>query len=434
MRPGRNALVVFFLILGVGLGAVVWPSWVMLWGVAGLVLAAALIRDARGLESQPRVEVRREVPKLLPVGVWTTVKLSLVNRSSQSLVLLITDHPPAGAEFRSLPQTVEIPAQEGLTLSYGVRPRHRGDVLFGQVEIWTRSRLWFWERRSFGGEASEVRVLPNFRPVTQYTVLAVEDRLGSMGIRVSRRRGEGLEFEQLRDYRAGDSERQIDWKATQRRQKLISREYQEEKDQRLVMLVDCGRRMRSLDGETSHFDQALNAALLLTYAATRKGDSVGLATFAGPERWVPPLKGRNAMSAIMQAVYDLPVTQEPPDYLEAATRLATRLRRRSLVVILSNLRDEDTDELLPAVRMLRRRHLVLVASLREKVLRRALEKPPETLGESLLVSSIFLYEEARRKAHERVAKSGVMTLDTEPDQLPVALVNRYLEIKRSGVL
>ena len=143
------------------------------------------------------------------------------------------------------------------------------------------ARAWQISRRS--GTASPVRVYPNFRALAKYTLLATDNRLSQIGVLQVRRRGEGMEFHQLREYRQGDAQRAIDWKATSRTQRLIAREYEEEKDQRVLLVIDCGRRMASKDDELSHFDHALNAALLLAHVALRQGDAVGMMTMGGDQ-------------------------------------------------------------------------------------------------------------------------------------------------------
>ncbi|HEX2165249.1 MAG TPA: DUF58 domain-containing protein, partial [Thermoanaerobaculia bacterium] len=141
-----------------------------------------------------------------------------------------------------------------------------------------------------------------------------------------------------------------------------------------------------------------------------------------------------ALPAVMRTIYDLEATRRPPDYQEAARRLAAVQRRRALVVLVTNLRDEDDPELAPALALLRPRHLVLLASLRETALDAALAEPPEDLPEALLTASIHAYLAARETARERLRAQGVLSLEVPPAELPVALLNRYLEIKRSGAL
>jgi len=279
-----------------------------------------------------------------------------------------------------------------------------------------------------------VKVYPNFAEVTKYTLFATDNRLSQIGIKKHRRRGEGLSFHQLRDYRAGDALRQIDWKATARLQRLISREYQDERDQQVVFLIDCGRRMLAKDDALSHFDHALNAVLLLSYVALRQGDAVGFFAFAGPQRFLPPRKGALTINTVLNNVYDLQPTTHASDYALAASELIKRLKKRSLVVLVTNLRDEDAEELRPAITLLRQRHLVVLASLQEAVLNQVAQQPVQGFDQALLLASTDIYLEQRRQAHQALKNFGVMMLDVEPAQLPVALVNRYLDIKLSGRL
>jgi len=243
-----------------------------------------------------------------------------------------------------------------------------------------------------------------------------------------------MEFHQLREYREGDSLRQIDWKATARMRRLISRDYQDERDQQIVFLLDCGRRMRARDGDLSHFDHTLTAILLTAYVALREGDAAGLLTFAGEERWLPPRKTGAGMDAFLQTLYDLQPATGATDYLAAARALMTRVRKRSLVVLVTNLRDEEDETLLPALQLLRARHLVLLANLRERALEQTLEEPVRDFDDALLHGAVHEYLDQRKRSFERIHAQGILSLDVLPMQLPVTLVNRYLALKRGGAL
>jgi uncharacterized protein (DUF58 family) len=214
--------------------------------------------------------------------------------------------------------------------------------------------------------------------------------------------------------------------------RLISRDYQDEQDQQVVCLLDCGRRMRAMDGRLSQFDHTLTALLLLAFVALREGDAVGLLTFAGPERWLAPRRTRGALDRLTAAVHDLEPGLQATDYLSAAQAALTRLKKRSLVVLITNLRDEDDETLGPALQLLRRRHRVILASLREPDLDRALEAPVERFDQALRAGAIADYLAQRKQAFARMAPRGILALDVLPRQLPVALVNRYLAVKRSG--
>lgn len=434
MRPGPGLLRLLLLWTGLAVLAAVWPPLLVLWGIAGLAVAGVAAWAWWRLRNLPPVQVERTAAGSLPLGVASAVRLRLANLGAEPVELEVFDTPPDGAETEGLPVRLTLPGEGWAELEYRLRPTRRGDGRFGRAELLLRGRGDLWRRRATAGEELTVRVLPNFQAVAHYALFALEDRLGPMGVRVSPRRGEGMDFRELREYRAGDSLRRIDWKATARRQRLISRQYQEERNQQVVCLIDCGRRMRARDGELAHFDHALNAVLLLAYVALRQGDSVGLLTFSGERRFLPPVKGASGLPAVLRAVYDLESTTAPSDYLEAATELMQRQRRRALVVLLTNLRDEDSAEILPALRLLRTRHLVLLASLREQVLGEVLERAPQNLQDALRTGAIHRYLAIRQSALEKIQGSGALTLDVEPDLLASRVVNRYLDVKRSGQL
>jgi uncharacterized protein (DUF58 family) len=184
----------------------------------------------------------------------------------------------------------------------------------------------------------------------------------------------------------------------------------------------------------SHFDAALNAALLLAHVGLHHGDAVGVLTMAGESRFIAPRKARSTTTLMLNLLYDLQPTLHTSDYYTAALDLMRRVQRRALVVVLSNLRDEDDDTLMPALGLLRRRHLVLFASLRETVLGSTLSAPVRDLDGALTHAATADYLQARQASFNRLERAGAMLIDVEPQELPLALVNRYLEVKRSGAL
>lgn len=434
MRPGRGLLRLLGLWTVLGIAGSLWPPVLPLWWIAGAALLGLAAWSWIAVRRLPEPEAERRVAGSLPLGVASPVTIRLTHRGGRPLDLELFDHHPETADAEGLPRRLTVPPRGWAEVSYDVVPRERGDRSFGPVGLLVRSPGDLWRRPMRVGAGETVRVIPDFQAVSRYALLALSDPLGRLGVKVGRRRGEGSEFEQLRDYRPGDSLRRIDWKATSRRGELISREYSEERNQQVVCLIDCGRRMRARDGDLGHFDQVLNSVLLLSFVALRQGDAVGVMTFSGESRWMPPAKGRRALAEILHRVYDLETTNTPSDFLEAATELMIRQRRRALVVLLSNLRDEDSDELRSALDLLRTRHLVLVASLRETALRDRLEEHPRNLGDALTVAAVHRYLESRQRTFEALRLRGTLSVDVEPELLPARIVNRYLDVKRSGLL
>jgi uncharacterized protein (DUF58 family) len=431
--PSSRLLWLAAVLFGAAIGVSIFGYQELWAGLAALLLVASLV-DAAAATRLPAPAVARRAPNALALGVRTEVVLRIANPTRRQMRCELHDHHPATLESEGLPAAVALKPGGWAEVRYQVRPVARGETRFGRTELRLASPLGLWQVTRHAGEASAVRVYPNFRALAKYTLLATDNRLSQIGVLQVRRRGEGTAFHQLREYRQGDPQRAVDWKATARTARLIAREYEEEKDQRVLLVIDCGRRMASKDDELSHFDHTLNAALLLSHVALRQGDAVGLLTMGGVQRYLEPRKSIGAVHAMLNRVYDLEPTLAVPDYDHAAHEVMRHMRRRTLVILLTNLRDEDDDTLLPALRLLRTRHLVVLASLREAIITRALSARVDSFDRAVTHAAAAEYLALRERVFRRIGAAGVMALDVEPERLPISLVNRYLELKREGRL
>jgi len=404
------------------------------WGLL-LSLVILSLLDALKLMRLPSPRLQRQLPGSLALGRWSEVRITLAHSFSQSLELSVFDHVPEGLTFDSLPQRITLnPGEEG-QLGYRLRPLSRGHFAFERCEISLPSTLRLWTTRRYLPLADATRVYPDFARLYGGQLLAVDNWLSQLGVRQRQRRGLGLEFHQLREFREGDSLRQIDWKATARQRTPIAREYEDERDQQIIFMLDCGRRMRSQDGDLAHFDHALNACLLLSYVALRQGDAVGITTFAGEQdHYLAPVKGPGQLNVLLNNVYDLKSTQRAADYGVAVRQLLVRQKRRALVVLVTNLRDEDDEQLLGAVKQLSSRHRVLVASLREEVLDSLRQTPVQTWQDALAYCGTVDFLNARAGLHDRLIAHGIPVLDARPGELGAQLVSRYLSWKKAGTL
>lgn len=434
MRPTPLMLIAVAAWTVVGILACIWSGLMPVFYVAGVVLVLGAAAQYWFLISMDPPEIVRQTLHSLPLGEWGQVKLRIASDSLRTLRMQIYDHHPGEMQVLGQPWTFELEPEGAVELSYKVRPTRRGERVFEFTQALVSWKGCLWTRSIQAGERTVVRVYPNFKAVARHALMAIDDQVRQLGVRRRRRRGTGLDFHQLREYREGDVLRQVDWKATSRQRKLISREYQEERDQRVVFVLDCGQRMHARDGDLSHFDHTLNAILVASYVALRQGDSIGLLTFSGMDRWLPPVKGVGGMTTMLNHVYDLHSTLQPSDYVEAARRVMTYLPRRSLIVLVTNVRDEDTDELRAALQTLGRRHIVLLASLRETVLEERIAQPVKSLQDAWQVAMASQFLSDRRVLHESIGGFGARVLDVRPSQLPPALVERYLDIKRAGAL
>jgi uncharacterized protein (DUF58 family) len=404
------------------------------WGLLAATIIFSLI-DALKLSRLPSPRLQRQLPGSLALGRWSEVRITVEHDYPQPITLSVFDHVPEGLTFENLPQPMTLRPGEQGELGYRLRPLSRGHFDFERCEVNLPSALRFWTTRRYVPLMDASRVYPDFARLYGGQLLAVDNWLSQLGVQQRQRRGLGLEFHQLREFREGDSLRQIDWKATARQRTPIAREYQDDRDQQIVFMLDCGRRMRSQDGDLAHFDHALNACLLLSYIALRQGDAVGISTFAGEQdRYLAPVKGTGQLNRLLNSVYDLGSTQRPADYSAAVRQLLARQKRRALVVLITNLRDEDDEQLLSAVKQLGRQHRVLVASLREEVLDNVRQTPVQTWQDALAYCGTVDFLNARTALHERLIAHGVPVLDTRPGELGAQLVSRYLGWKKAGTL
>ena len=436
------------LLLGVPVDYVAVVAGVLL--ALGFVLAGADLWQSLRLWRAAPLRIERNLPGAFSLGVPTVLTLTLVNEGAQAWRVSVFDELDTHFAFEGLPQEHVVPALSRVAIRYTATATQRGVAQFGATQLRWRTRLGCLEVRQTLGEPRRLRVYPNFAALARYAWLSGDRRLAQIGIKTYAQRGLGTDFRQLADYKTGDSLRHIDWKATQRQRRPIVREFQDDRDQCVLFLLDCGRRMRADEGapaqqadsnsssnSNSHFDEALNALMLLSYVALKEGDEVGAMTFGCPpeeRRDFAPRKGSATLNALMNRLHDIQPGATHSDYLLAAQELLRVQKRRALVIVLTNFRDEDAAELRPAIKLLRRKHLVLVASLRERVLGHIASQPLVHARDAVDVAAAHLFEQSRRDAFARVVGNDPLSVDVEPADLAVALVNRYHAVKRAGLL
>jgi uncharacterized protein (DUF58 family) len=429
--------------LGLLVAGVAMPTVAGLSAIAAATLLFALAIDLwrarRAWQAHPLV-LRRRLPAALALGVPREAALELDNPGPTAWRVRLHDHPDERLAHEGLPLALHCAPMQRLQARYRLHPHTRGAMRFEPAELRLATPLGLAELRRRVGPEETLRVYPDFAQVSRYAWLAGDRRLAEMGIKPHAQRGEGTDFKELAEYRPGDDIRHVDWKATLRFNRPIVREFQDERDQSVLFLLDCGRRMRAAEDEApggGHFDHALNAMMLLAYVALASGDAVGAMTYGGgahQARHFAPRKGRATLHAMMAALHDLQPGTEHADLQRAAAELMRQQPKRSLIVVLTNLRGEDADEVAPALKLLRSRHLVLLASLRESALRESAEQPLRDASAARRVAAAHVLEQARRDAINRLAARDALILDTEPAHLPAALVNRYHAVKSAKLL
>lgn len=434
MRPTQKLLKLLIAWLVLAVGACVWQQLVILWQVTGGLLLLVMIVDAFTLPKRGRITGTRSVPGRFALGVASPVTFTVTHDCRRTLELEVFDGIPTAADAEGLPHRVVVPSGEFAALSYQARFVRRGQHSFTPAHVLAGSLIGLWRKLHFVGGESRTRAYPNYEPVVRFALLAMANRVEQMGIVKRRRMGASLDFHQLRDYQDGDVLSRIDWKATSRRLSLVSRDFEETRNQTVLLVPDCGRRMRALDGGLSQFDHCLNAMLLIAFIALRQGDEVGVVGFGGVQRWLPPVKGAHSMPKLLNHLYNYETSGEPSDFIEAAERVMTLQRRRALVILLTNLRSEDGATLAAAVGAMQRRHLVLAATLREQELEHRADAPIDHLHDALQYGALTQYFAERRQLLESLRARRVLTVDESAQMLPVALANKYLDVKAGGLL
>jgi uncharacterized protein (DUF58 family) len=441
IRSGPGLLAGALLWLCLGAGAYFSAALSLAWIIAGLCFLPVLAFDAvLLLVFRRRYTVERNLPLTQAQG--KPVKVLLRIRGKGSPRLRIFDLYPALMDCAAFPARLTSWKGDSLEFSYTLFPRERGAWVFPGLEFLYTSPLFFWRLKVFSPCESRGRTFPDFKKLMAGK--ALRGLLEYQGLRDIRRRGQGLEFRDLREYQEGDPVKSIDWRATARQRapngtwRFIVREYQEEQDQQVLCVLDTGYRLRGPE-----FDAALEGTMLLSYTALKFGDAAAVMSFGSQERWVPPRKGLRGFSVIMNRLYDLQSSSAPSSPFSALESALAQLRRRTFIILISNFREEDGPSLSWILPRIRQKHLLLLVSFRETGVERLARRNTAELfgrrtfpltGNVLESAAAFSYLATRKRLYQSWERDGLLTMEGAAENFSSALVNRYLEIKRGGKL
>lgn len=410
------------------------------WRAVGLALDALLVTlalaDLLLTPSPEHVEAAREVGEVLSTGAPNLVRLRLKNRAAQAVELELTDEVPQPAEAAGLPLRLVLPPRQETVAAYHVVPRRRGQNHFAALHLRFSSRLGLWRRQQRRVLESPVRIYPDIRAVRRFDLLARRNDLEELGLKFRRLAGRQGEFERLREYRRGDELRHVDWKATAKRQRLVSRQYTVERNQNLLLLLDCGRTMANESGGLSHLDRGLNAAIILSYIALGQGDNVGLLAFSNRiELMAGPVRGKPSIQTLIRQTFDLQPRLEASDYGLACEELLRRQSKRALVLLLTHALDEHhLNAVGRYVKSITGPHLLVLVLLRDVALCELAGSVPEGEDEAFAAGAAAEMLNAQRRRVAALRDAGALVVETLPDQLAPVLINQYLDIKARHVL
>ena len=430
----------FFLLLFIGLTWIV-PAWrdarfLYAMGLWDVVLLGLWVWDLSHMPKQDEIEVRRVWSKPLGLAKSGCIRIELHNASGSPISARIWDEAPP-TFCRELPAVeISAPARGTGSTSYAIRPRARGNTMFGDVWLRYESPLSLAERWGRARLAQMVRVYPNIEETQKIRIYLIRSRQIELEKRLKRQPGQGREFESLRDYREGDEFRDISWSATARRGKLITKVHQIERSQIVWLVLDAGRLLRTqVDGLTK-LDYTINAALCLAQVAFYSGDRVALLAYGRrPQQRVAAGRGVPHLRALMESMAQVHAEPYEADHLLAAEHLLSLQSRRSLIVWLTDLAETAaTPEVIECAARMTNRHLVLLAIMAQTELRGIVAGSPKNASEMYRYAAAVEIVQRRGILLRRVRQQGALTLEVDPRGLSTALVNRYLEVKERSML
>jgi len=405
----------------------------------GLIVLTWLDRQSAGNADQFRVH--RDHDQKLSLGVSNLITLKIEARGGRPTTLTVSDDTPVDfVILESNTTTIAVLADETATHSYHVLPLRRGNYQFGHIHLRWTSPLKLFTRQSTIKASEAVKVYPNIYAIHEYELLVRRDQLAEMGVHSVRLRQEGTVFESLRDYVPDDPYRAINWKATARRGKPITTQYEPDRSQRIVIALDIGRMMRSAilvrhesnkTWNMAKVDFVINSMLLLSYVASRKGDQVGLLVFADRvERYIPPGPGMGQFHKLLELMYDLESQPVEADYARAINYLRAHQKKRALIILFTDLGGiRSADALRTYMPQLAPQHLPLLVTIRDPSLD---QEATQAITNSDTVYRRVIAEQLvdeRQLLLEQLRRRGVLTLDVNAEHLSARVVNQYLQLK-----
>lgn len=426
------------------------------WGLCGLfvlafllppllplpIIGACLLGAATALDVIQLFRVRHGIAAVRnTMAKWSNgdenpVAVEVRSRYAIPLQVRVLDELPEQLQERHLDLHGTIGPQGVERFAYMVRPTTRGIYAYGAINVLVRSHIGLAERRYITGQRLEIPVYPSYLHLRKYELMALADPFSLAGMRKQRRTAERSEFEQVREYTPGDDRRSVNWKATARKARLMVNQYQDEKAQLIVSLIDTGRTMKMPFGGLTLLDRAINATLVLSDIALKKDDKAGLAFFSNTVHGsLAPARDKGRMQRIMEMLYALRTDFAETDIEALFLHLKRYMPQRSLLLLHTNYESlQAMRRQLPFLQMLAKAHLVAVVIFRNTELDHLLQRPDRNTMDVYIkaITTKFIHE--KELIARELQRHGILTILTAPEQLSTSVLNKYLEIKARGML
>ncbi|MEI6895719.1 MAG: DUF58 domain-containing protein [Colwellia sp.] len=385
-------------------------------------------------KNPPSFIVTRSMPTQLSFNRWHTVNYDIENASTAIIHLYIKEHVNQHFKLDWPSKKISILPGKHALLKFRIKSLKRGPAQIGPIELCLSSSWHLWQFFWINDDIIQVKTYPDFERLKQYQSLKGMSNVPTNGLKQMKKRGSGIEFHQLREFRQGDSIRQIDWQATSKRQKLIAKEYQEERNQHITVMLDASNRMNIETKVGTHFDAALNALLMLSHTVLKQGDWFSMQSFNQKERWLPAIKGVQNVSKIMNHFYDLEADESASDFMTAVNSLLSKRSKRSLVLLVTTLNDQNFEALVPALKRLQQHHLVALINIENVALNEVLNEDINDVSDANRYCAAIELKNNAIGNLKRIEKEGIICIDCKPEYLLPYVINTYLNVKHSGLL
>jgi uncharacterized protein (DUF58 family) len=385
---------------------------------------------------QEPITGNRFVPQRLSNGDENTLRLQFSSSYSFSIHAEIIDEIPHQFQLRDFGIEGELKANQQKEFTYELRPTERGEYDFGNINVFLKTRIGFVRRKISVPAQQTVPVYPSFIQMRKFEMYAISNRLTDIGIKKIRRVGHTMEFDQIKEYVRGDDVRSINWKATARSNNLMVNQYQDERSQNVINVIDMGRVMKMPFDGLHLLDYAINTSLVISNIALIKDDKAGLVTFSNSDSVVvKPEKRRPHIQRIQEALYSLNTNFLESDYERLVISLQKYVNQRSLVLLYTNFETfSSMERQLPYLQRIAKDHLLVTIFFENTEMTKLLHEESKTIGQvyTKTVAEKFAYE--KKQIVKALNQRGIQTILTPPKELSVNAINKYLELKARGLI
>ncbi len=387
-------------------------------------------------KSGQSIVAQRHLSEKLSNGDENKIQINLENRYPFKVSLKVVDEIPFQFQVRNVLFTLQLMPGMVKSLVYELRPTQRGEYQFGKTNVYVQSVLGLLMRRYTFGIDKTVAVYPSYIQMNRYELMAISNRLHELGVKKIRRMGHNIEFEQIRQYVLGDDYRTINWKATARKGDLMVNQYQDEKSQEVYSIIDKGRVMKMPFNHMSLLDYAINATLVISNIAIKKGDKAGMITFSNSIDSIIPAGNRGRqMQDIIDRLYKESTQFLESDYEKLYVTVRRKLNRRSLILLYTNFETLSAlKRQLPYLRRIAHQHLLVVIFFENTELQHIIHTPTSTVEKvyQKTIAEKFVFE--KKLIVKELQSHGIYSILTPPEMLTVNTINKYLELKSRGLI